>query len=66
MSRDPYSLRGLDEWLTRDRSDDTCDFCGCHQSERLDGYQPKHCTGECGERWRDPDAEREMRREEGK
>lgn len=54
-------LPGYDAWLTHNPDDDRCEHCDAHLSERRAGWQPDACTGECGIKWRDPDAERDRR-----
>lgn len=54
-----------DDWKTHNPDDDRCEFCGVHPRECRGGWQPDACTGECGQKWRDPDAEREMERDDG-
>ena len=55
------SLPGYDNWLTHNPDDDRCEHCGALPSS---GWEPSECTGECGVKWRDPDAEYERRRDE--
>lgn len=62
MSRDPYSLP--DNWEAYD-PDGHCKYCGVHWRAFTVGWQPEDCTGECGRKWRDPDAELEQRRDDG-
>lgn len=50
-------LPGYDAWKTRDPREDHCEFCGVHARQCRAGWQPDECTGECGQTWRDPDAE---------
>lgn len=57
-------LPGYDDWKTHNPDDDRCEFCGAHHRECSAGWQPDRCTGECGKRWRDPDAEYEAARDE--
>lgn len=57
------SLPGYDAWKTTDPADDGCEHCGADVS-RCRGWQPDACTGECGARWRDPDAENDARRDD--
>lgn len=57
-------LPGYDDWKTHNPDDDRCEFCGVHERQCRDGWQPDQCTGECGQSWRDPDAEYERMRDE--
>lgn len=57
-------LRGYDEWKTRDPDEDRCEFCGADAGACRAGWEPSSCTGECGQQWRDPDAEYERRRDD--
>jgi hypothetical protein len=57
-------LPGYDAWKTTDPDDGRCEFCGVHPREFRAGWQPTECTGECGRRWRDPDAEYEQMRDD--
>jgi hypothetical protein len=59
------SLKGLDAYLTTDPREYLCDYCGADaRYEGRDGWQPWCCTGKCGRRWRDPDAEYDALRDE--
>lgn len=58
------NLPGYDEWKTHNPDDDRCQFCGAEPGSVSGGWQPSGCTGECRRKWRDPDAEREARRDE--
>lgn len=60
------NLPGYDEWKTRDPDEDRCEFCGIHARDCRGGWQPAACTGECGLRWRDPDAAREAARDDAR
>ena len=59
-------LPGYDAWKTMapDDEDPRCEFCGASERESRKGWQPSACTGDCGTRWRDPDAEYEVMRDE--
>lgn len=57
-------LPGYDDWKTHNPDDDRCEHCGVHPRECREGWQPDRCTGECGRRWRDPDAEYEAKRDD--
>ena len=57
------SLPGYDEWKTHDPADDCCEFCGA-DPRYCRGWEPRDCTGECGIRFRDPDAEYDAMRDE--
>ena len=57
------NLPGYDEWKTHDPADDCCEFCGA-DPRYCRGWQPNECTGECGQRFRDPDAEYEAMRDD--
>jgi hypothetical protein len=57
------NLPGYDKWKTHDPADDCCEFCGADPRHNSNGWQPHCCTGECGVRFRDPDAELEERRD---
>lgn len=57
-------LPGYDEWKTHNPDDDRCEHCGADASDCRAGWQPDACTGECGHSWRDPDAERDRRRDQ--
>lgn len=59
----PNPLPGYDAWLTHNPDDDRCEHCGAHDSEARAGFSPDACTGECGRMWRDPDHERDARRD---
>ena len=58
------ALPGYDEWLARDPDEERCEFCGAHIREAAGGWHPNACTGACGLRWRDPDAEYEAKRDD--
>jgi len=58
-------MGGYDNWLTHNPDEDRCEFCGVHDGGCRAGWQPEDCTGECGRRWRDPDAEYDRMRDEG-
>lgn len=59
-------LPGYDAWklMAPDEDDPRCEFCGSSARESCKGWQPYNCTGECGIRWRDPDAEYEARQDD--
>lgn len=57
-------LPGYDEWKTHNPDDDRCEFCGANPDDCRAGWQPECCTGECGQGWRDPDAENDARRDD--
>ena len=59
-------LPGYDDWKTHNPDDDRCEFCGAWPSEAKGGWRPQRCTGECGAVWRDPDAEYEKMRDDGR
>lgn len=56
-------LPGYDEWLAHNPQDDCCEFCGADNRYCRVGWQPEECTGACGKQWRDPDHERDARRD---
>lgn len=58
------SLPGYDEWKTTDPDDGRCEFCGVHERDCRDGWEPDCCIGKCGRHWRDPDYERDLRNED--
>ena len=56
---------GYDAWKTHNPDDDRCEFCGADpRYEGRDGWRPEHCTGECRQSFRDPDAEYDAWRDE--
>lgn len=57
-------LPGYDAWKLASPDDDYCEHCGAHDRKARAGWQPDDCTGECGRRWRDPDHERDARRDD--
>lgn len=57
-------LPGYDAWKLASPDDDRCEFCGVHERSCRAGWQPDECTGQCGQRWRDPDAEMEAKRDD--
>jgi hypothetical protein len=59
-------LPGYDAWKTMspDDADPRCEHCGASDHSTAKGWQPDACTGECGIRWRDPDAEYEASRDD--
>lgn len=56
------TLSGYDEWKTHNPADDRCEFCGVDQ-RYCDGFRPDECTGDCGARFRDQDAEYDAMRD---
>lgn len=58
------SIPGYDDWKTHNPDDDRCEHCGADPRYCRGGWQPDECTGECGIRFRDPDYELEMRRDD--
>jgi len=60
-------LPGYDAWKLMSPEDENpcCEFCGALERLSRDGWQPDCCLGDCGIRWRDPDAEYEASRDEG-
>jgi hypothetical protein len=57
-------LPGYDDWkLATPPEYEFCEFCGADPRVRRDGWQPDECTGECGRRFRDPDAEYDAMRD---
>jgi hypothetical protein len=52
-------MLGYDAWKLACPYEKQCEFCGATGNESRKGWQPQVCTGECGIRWRDPDAEYE-------
>lgn len=59
-------LPGYDAWKTMspDDADPRCEFCGASDRDANKGWEPNACTGECGIKWRDPDAEYEAARDD--
>lgn len=61
------SRPGYDDWKQHNPDDDRCEHCGADpRYEGRDGWQPDRCTGECNRGWRDPDAENDARRDDGR
>ena len=54
-------LPGYDAWKLASPADGFCEFCHVHELDYRAGWQPDCCTGHCGVRWRDPDAERDAK-----
>jgi hypothetical protein len=57
------SLPGYDNWKTHNPADDLCEFCGA-DPRYCRGWEPASCTGECGIKFRDPDAEYDAMRDD--
>lgn len=53
-----------DAWKTTPDAESTCEVCGAGASMFRNGWQPDECTGECGIKWRDPDAEYDAMRDD--
>lgn len=62
MSYDAWKLESPEEESDR-LYGPWCEFCECH-IPRGANYQPDCCTGACGTRWRDPDADYEAMRDD--
>jgi hypothetical protein len=52
-----------DQWKTHNPADDNCQYCGASPRECRAGWEPMNCSGKCGIRWRDPDAEYDAMRD---
>jgi hypothetical protein len=52
-----------DAWKTHNPADDNCEYCGATPFETCKGWEPSCCNGNCGVRWRDPDAEYDAMRD---
>ena len=64
-----YKMRSdmnYDAWklMSPDDENPRCEFCGASDKQSSRGWQPNNCSGECGVRWRDPDAEYDAKRDE--
>lgn len=59
-------IPGYDNWKLMSPYDENpcCEFCGADERLASKGWQPSCCTGECGIKWRDPDAEYEASRDD--
>jgi hypothetical protein len=60
-------LPGYDSWklMSPDEERPRCEHCGApDQASTAKGWQPDCCTGECGIKWRDPDAEYDAMRDD--
>jgi hypothetical protein len=57
-------LPGYDDWKTSNPDDLRCEHCGAGPECLERGWQPDGCNGECGIKWRDPDDERDAKRDD--